>query len=66
MIDITSVLGLQGRARRNAKASLRRLQRQRAEAVEAASALTEAHADAAGAPLPPPAQRLAHEAGQPR
>ena len=42
MVDITGVLSLQGRARRNAEASMRRLRRERADAEEAAVAVTRA------------------------
>lgn len=46
MVDIVSVLSLQGRARRNAKKSLWMIQRQRAERAEAAHFVREARARA--------------------
>lgn len=44
-MDIASILSLQGRSRRNAKASLRRVRRERATSDEAAEAAAEAKRD---------------------
>ncbi|MCW2715483.1 MAG: hypothetical protein JWN88_2530 [Frankiales bacterium] len=53
-MDITTVLNLQGRARRNARTSMLRLQRERADAVEAVSAVTRARARSHRAAAPAP------------